>query len=301
MIRIVAVVLLACWANFALAQGTSIKGAEKSPAPSATAQILSRQAFTEKAAQELATMSPDAKFTIDSELSITRTEVDGSSTEISLANLYRSYSSAPNRLAGLLRDFAATIGEKCSADCGGKVDRTRITPLIKDRVWIAESRAALKKKHPDLDFVFEDFNKELVIVYVRDAEHRVRFLMSNEDLGVERSALRQLAVENLGRLRPKIAMPNLGDGLAMLGVGGTYEASLLLFDSLWTDGQVKVKGDIVVAVPARDVLLVTGSNERKGLSLLRKVAAKLAAEHSHPITDKLFVDRDGQFKRFGRK
>jgi hypothetical protein len=213
MIRIFAVVLLACWANFALAEGASTKGAEKSPAPNAAARILSRQAFTEKVAQELATLSPDAKFTIDGELSITRTDVDGSRAEIALFDLYRSYSSAPNRLAGLLRDFAATIGEKCSADCGGKVDRTRITPLIKDRVWIEESRAALKEKQPDLDFVFEDFNKELVIVYVRDAEHRVRFLMSNEDLGVERSALRQLAVENLGRLRPKVAAPNLGNGL----------------------------------------------------------------------------------------
>jgi len=149
--------------------------------------------------------------------------------------------------------------------------------------------------------VFEDLNDELVIVYVQDAEHRVRFLMSNEDLGVERSALRKLAVENLGRIRPKIEMHSLGNNLAMFDVGGTYEASLLLFDSIWTDGQVKVNGDIVVAVPTRDALLVTGSKNRKGLSVLRKVAAKLAAERSNPISDKLFVYRDGQFKKFGGK
>jgi hypothetical protein len=46
---------------------------------------------------------------------------------------------------------------------------------------------------------------------------------------------------------------------------------------------------------------VTGSKERKGLSLLRQVAAKLVAEHRHPITDTLFVYRNGQFKKFGRK
>ena len=147
--------------------------------------------------------------------------------------------------------------------------------------------------------MFEDLNDELVIVYVQDAEHRVRFLMSNEDLGVERSALRKLAVENLGRIRPKIEMHSLGNKLAMFDVGGTYEASLLLFDTIWTDGQVKVNGDIVVAVPTRDALLVTGSKNRKGLSVLRKVAAKFAAERSNPISDKLFVYRDGQFKEFG--
>ena len=49
----------------------------------------------------------------------------------------------------------------------------------------------------------------------------------------------------------------------MLKAGGDYEASLLLFDDIWRDGQVKVDGDIVVAVPAKDVLLVTGSNNLK--------------------------------------
>ena len=78
--------------------------------------------------------------------------------------------------------------------------------------------------------------------------------------------------------------------------GGTYEASLLLFDSIWTDGQVKVNGDIVVAVPTRDVLLVTGSKNRKGLAALRKIATKFAAEGSDPISDKLFVYRDGRFE-----
>jgi uncharacterized protein YtpQ (UPF0354 family) len=140
-----------------------------------------------------------------------------------------------------------------------------------------------------------------VIVYVRDAERRVRFLMSNEDLGVERGALRQLAVENLRRLRPKIEMHGDAGKIAMFDVGGTYEASLLLFDSMWTDGQVKVKGDIVVAVPTRDALLVTGSKNRKALTVMRELAAKFSAEGSNPISDKLFVYRNGQFKKFGRK
>ena len=62
-----------------------------------------------------------------------------------------------------------------------------------------------------------------------------------------------------------------------------------------------MKGDIVVAVPTRDALLVTGSKNRKGLAALRELAAKFAAEGSNPISDKLFVYRDGRFKKFGRK
>jgi len=301
MFRVVAAMVLACWASFALAQDATRKDVEKGAAPTASTEVLSRQAFTEKVAQELATTFPDAKFSVAGVLSITRIEADGKDTEVSLENLYRDYNTAPGDLVALIRDFAAAIGEKCSADCGGKVDLTRIMPLIKDRAWIEGNRRNLKKRQPDLDLVFEDLNDELVVVYVRDAERRVRFLMSNEDLGVERSALRQLAVENLGRLRPKIEMHSHGNMLVMFDVGGTYEASLLLFDSLWTDGQVKVNGDIVVAVPTRDALLVTGSKNRKGLSALREIATKLSAEGSNPISDKLFVYRDGRFKKFGRK
>jgi uncharacterized protein YtpQ (UPF0354 family) len=294
-------VVLACWTAFALAEGAPKGGVQKGSAPIARPEVLSKQAFTEKVAQELAAKFPDDRFSVTGELTITRIDAKGDQSQVSLDNLYRDYRAAPTEFAAVVGDFAAAIGEKCTADCGGKVDRTRITPLIKDRAWIEDNRRNLKSKQPELDFVFEDLNDELVIVYVRDAERRVRFLMSNEDLGVERGALRQLAVENLRRLRPKIEMHGDADKLAMFDVGGTYEASLLLFDSIWTDGQVKVKGDIVVAVPTRDALLVTGSKNRKGLTVMRELAAKFSAEGSNPISDKLFVYRNGQFKKFGRK
>ena len=76
---------------------------------------------------------------------ITRIEADGNKSEVSLDNLYRDYNAAPAKLAALLRDFAAAIGDECSADCGGKVDRTRIMPVIKDRAWIEGNQRNLKK------------------------------------------------------------------------------------------------------------------------------------------------------------
>ena len=58
-------------------------------------------------------------------------------------------------------------------------------------------------------------------------------------------------------------------------------------------------GDIVVAVPAKDVVLITGSKSRKGIAHVREVAAKLKAESRYQLTDTLFVYRDGRFTRFG--
>ena len=153
------------------------------------------------------------------------------------------------------------------------------------------------------DFLFEDFNDELVIA-LRAWMSENRSALSDGQRAISASSasdLRKLAVENLERHPAEGARCSQDDRLAMLTAGGDYEASLLLFDASGADGQVKVNGDIVVAVPAKDVLLVTGSKNRKGRRALREVAAKLKAESRYRLTDTLFVYRDGRFARFGGK
>ena len=86
----------------------------------------------------------------------------------------------------------------------------------------------------------------------------------------------------------------------MLSAGGDYEPSLLLIDDIWSSGQIKVTGDIVVAVPARDVRLVTGSRSRPGLKGIRELATKFRAQGPYGLTDTLFVYRNGRFTKFGR-
>ena len=127
------------------------------------------------------------------------------------------------------------------------------------------------------------------------------FLMAHEEIGVDRKELRKLAVSNLSHLLPKIEKHQVGDLFAMMSAGGDYEASLLLFDDIWRDDRMKVEGDIVVAVPAKDALLVTGSKNRKGLAVMRKMVAEISKDSRYLISDKLFVYRDGRFKKFGRK
>ena len=80
--------------------------------------------------------------------------------------------------------------------------------------------------------------------------------------------------------------------------GGNYEASLLAVPDFWSKGQFKVDGEIVVAIPARDHLLITGSRNAEGLAKLREVAARVAQDIPQRITDTLFVFRDGRFVEF---
>jgi uncharacterized protein YtpQ (UPF0354 family) len=120
--------------------------------------------------------------------------------------------------------------------------------------------------------VYEDFNDDLIVLYAEDSPKNIRYF-SPDDLAkaqIDRKDLRNLACENLKRLLPKIEQHG-ASGLYMLGAGGDYEASLLLFDSIWSGLKEAVRGDVVVAIPSRDVLVVTGSEDAEGIQKMKKI------------------------------
>jgi uncharacterized protein YtpQ (UPF0354 family) len=175
-------------------------------------------------------------------------------------------------------------------------------PVVKDRAWLEDSRKALIGQgiEKPVENVFDDLNKELVVVYGEDSESGIRYF-GVEDLAkikVEQKELRKLACENLERLLPPVKTEEVATGYYFLATDGTFEASLLLLERAWTSGAPKVKGETVVAIPARDVLLVTGSEDKPGLERMRADVKKVVGEDPYRLSDKLFVRRDGTFDEY---
>lgn len=260
------------------------------------AQTLNSQAFTQEFARALTTALPSATVTVKGDLALSVKEASGLDRTIFLTNPYREYSLDPKRFGDIVKGFVAAMAR---AGTGAKLDRSRIVPVIKDRQWLVDLHQMHKAQGKDQEHLSESFNNELIVVYAEDDPTRMRYLTTSEDIGVGRQELRALAVENLKRILPKIEMRG-DDHVLLVSAGGDYEPSLLLIDEIWTGGQVKVNGDIVVAVPARDVLLVTGSRDRTGLKRIRELAAKFVAQGPYGLTDTLFVYRNGRFTKFGR-
>jgi uncharacterized protein YtpQ (UPF0354 family) len=84
----------------------------------------------------------------------------------------------------------------------------------------------------------------------------------------------------------------------MLTAGGDFEASLLLLDDLWHRQESIVKGELVAAVPARDVLLFAGSNFDIGLRELRTAVEKVSENGSYLISKRLLVRRNNRWEEF---
>lgn len=260
------------------------------------AETLSPPDFTREFARAVTTAMPSSVVSVKGDLQLSIKDASGLERTVFLNNAYKDYSLDPNRFADIVRIFVASMRQSDTAQ--GKLDRSRIVPVIKDRQWLLDLHRTLKSQGKDQEHLSDTFNNELVIVYAEDDPTRVRYLTTGEDVG-SRQELRALAVENLRRILPKVEMRG-DDHVLLASAGGDYEASLLLIDDIWSGGQVKVNGDIVVAIPARDVLLVTGSRDRSGLKRVRELAAKYAAEGPYGLTDTLFVYRNGRFTKFGR-
>ena len=264
----------------------------------ARADVLAPRPFTEEFARALKTALPSAVVTVTGDLQLKITDARGGDTTMFLTNPYRDYQLDPQRFSHLVQAFAAALSQSRSAPA--QFDRSRIVPVIKDRQWLADLHKTLKARGAEQEHLSESFNDELIIVYAQDDPSRMRYLTTKEEIGVDRQELRALAVANLLRILPKIEMQSDGD-VSLITAGGDYEPSLLLIDDIWSSGQIKVNGDVVVAVPARDVLLVTGSRDRSGLKRIRELAAKFAAQGPHRLIDTLFVYRDGRFSKFEAK
>jgi uncharacterized protein YtpQ (UPF0354 family) len=262
------------------------------------AEMLTPPAFTQEFARALARTRPSANVSVAGDLKLTIKETDGLVRNIHLNNAYNEYKLDPQRFDDLVATFSAIFSQSASKEAG--LDRTRIIPVIKDRQWLDELHNTLKAKGVAQQHLADRFNDELVIVYAQDDPNRMRYLTTQEDFGLSREELRSLAIANLKRVLPKIEMGRVGD-VALMSAGGNYEASLLLIDEIWSSGQIQVNGDIVVAIPTRDALLVTGSRSRSGLKLVRELTAKFKAQGPYELTDTLFRYRDGRFTKFGSR
>jgi uncharacterized protein YtpQ (UPF0354 family) len=263
--------------------------------------IDSPEQFTKEYAASLQSVAPEVTFKIAGPLEVRAVGKTGGETTCFLANAYTDYKARPADKADVIKRYTGSFVEALhSAGASDAIDTKRIVPVIKDKAYLQEVKDSLKARGADvskMNQVFEEYNSELVIVYAEDTPSSMRYF-NVDDLkktGLQRSDLRPLAVKNLLRLVPDIKIQG-SDGTYMVTAGGDYEACLLLSRSLWEGGQMKVDGEYVVAIPSRDLLLVTGSDNKAGIQKLREIAAKMAKEASHGLTPLLFVYRNGAFQ-----
>lgn len=115
--------------------------------------------------------------------------------------------------------------------------------------------------------------------------------------GRSRRELRREAAENLYAALDRVGIHGQPPAL-MLSFDG-LESSVLLAHAFWDDLAGSVPGELVVGVPARDVVIFTGAQSHSGLQKLRRAVDRVFfAGGPHLLSRDLLVRRERRWEIF---
>jgi hypothetical protein len=176
----------------------------------------------------------------------------------------------------------------------------RIVPVIKAGIPPNASIRIGTTTLPADDMpVLRSLAGDLVVMYAEDFDDRFEFVSQRRmrELELTPDALHNLAVRNLPARAPKVQLHGQSPRY-MVTCGGNFEAALLLHGKLWSTLAEKLPGELLVAVPARDLLFVSSTGSPDAQSFLLARARQELADARHALSKKLFVRRDGRWLEY---
>ena len=217
----------------------------------------------------------------------------GDKIKMGLDNAWRGCRDDPkNRMAEVRRHVDA-LSRHLSAKRKPRATPTRkqVVPLIKSSEYMAQIQA---QTGGQMKPAAERLAGDIWIVYALDMPDRVVVLSVAQARTLARTPaeLRRLALTNLRRLLKEVKHHGNGP-IYLVTAGGMYESSMLLLDEFWPAQAQSVAGDVVAAVPNRDILLFTGSRSSAGMANICKLVNK---DGPYQISRTLLVRRGGAWK-----
>jgi len=147
------------------------------------------------------------------------------------------------------------------------------------------------RHHPPLQRALGD---GLAVTYVVDDGGGLSYIHERdlEAAGVEADDLHGKALANLAQLAEGRLTVRRTGAIWALFLDGTFEASIILLDRFWErDVREHHAGEIVVALPARDVMCFCDRASSAGIAELRAVVRRVWSTSKHLISDGLFLRR----------
>jgi len=262
-------------------------------------EIIDENEFIDKYVSVVTNKITGVQFEIISKLEIKFETSNGKEHISYLDNAYIDYKTDPSNIDNILDLYANSLVESLNMN-EKSYGKERIFPVIKDHAYIEQVGALLKKKNNNdkFPFLYEKLNDVLYVLYAFDTPKSIKFLTDDDivELGVSSNELRNLSKANLKKSIPSIQIDGDPTRISILVADGTYEASFLLFDNLWTKKQFPVQGEIVVYVPSRDLVLITGSKDLESLAKVQNIVYNSNNEWSHIVAEVGFIRTGGKWE-----
>ncbi len=149
---------------------------------------------------------------------------------------------------------------------------------------------------PSIQLVRRTVVEGLNLLYALDFGSGFQIIQENKlaEWGLTESQVYDIAVENFSNLLVNNLQVHGDANGVMLTVDGNLEAALVLVDDIWDQLEPQIGDTLVITVPARDVVMVTGEHNSGFLGTMRTKAREIYEKGNYPLSDLLY-------KRVNRK
>ena len=266
---------------------------------------LDQNEFTNHFLKQAKATLKDTEFSYVRPLQIYSKNVNGFELNVFLDNSYAQYVSSPNNLQQITNSHLESI--KSSQELLANGNGKSIFAVIKSNSYLTAVQKQLQQAglgDKDIPFVYRKLNDDLLVFYVFDATNGVRMITKKDlsGIGVDEKSIDQIALSNLSKHfeNKKPQIKRLGNfenaKIYTVAIDQFYESSSLLIKQYWTSKNFDVQGDIVTFVPSRDLVIVTGSQDKEGLRIAAYLAQKAFNELGYAISPNGYLFENGAWR-----
>jgi uncharacterized protein YtpQ (UPF0354 family) len=249
-------------------------------------------AFTAWMAKRLQAGVANARVEVDSPLTLKLRQPDGE--ELLQANLDRVYdfcTRAAAQCEDTANDYVATIAEHLQRrDKEEVIEPSMVRVVVRTRDYVESVRKQMPadKAKP----LVRPLAGDLMQVAVLDFPRSIRLFTATDAkaLKLKENEVFELGLKNLrAELKPltEHPKPTAPQSFAFLD-DSPYEASRLALHAEWKPIADKVGGNLIVAVPAADVVLYGRGDSKTAADVLHQTAKRAAQEADRPLSVSVF-------------
>jgi uncharacterized protein YtpQ (UPF0354 family) len=152
----------------------------------------------------------------------------------------------------------------------------------------------------DRDFVTDHIVGDLWTILGVDSPESINTLTARKlaPFALDKRELIKVGLENVEQMLGQMQFSPYGECFTLSCESIDYASTALLLDYVWEQAANLIEGDLILAVPARDTVLFTGSANVKGLQQLRDEVQYVFTTGHHLISETLFKRLNRGWKLF---
>ena len=210
----------------------------------------------------------------------------------------RTIDDAVAREAELERFVATTVTSLTQAPVTDQVLLEQVYPVLRHERFITAGQGGTA--NAVMPYA-QPFLGDMVLVYAIDyPSHVASVTQAHLDTSqLSEIRLKEKADLNLSRLLENIQIHQQNSAF-MVVVDGFYESSTILDRTLWTDISRQLEDDVVMVVPARDLVLFTPASNTEGVDFLAEARDNILVNGTHQLSSLMYIWRDEGWQIFAQ-